>query len=68
MSLGVYLHIDSGVILIGDVIQANQCLALAKIKGCQVPHFPTIQYLIGLWENEVLEFHEFYIAPCVKEG
>ena len=36
MSVTVYLHVDTGVILIGDVIQENQCLALAGIKGCQV--------------------------------
>ena len=29
-------RIDVSVILIGDVIQANQCLILAEIKGCQV--------------------------------
>ena len=27
--LGVFLRIDTGVILIGDAIHANQCLVLA---------------------------------------
>ena len=33
---GVSLRIDTGVVLIGDDIQTNQCLVLAEIKGCQV--------------------------------
>ena len=41
VSVGVFLHIDSGVILIGDAIQANQCLVLAEIKG--------VRYLISNW-------------------
>jgi len=36
MSDGVCLHIDAGDILIGEAIQENQCLVLAKINGCQV--------------------------------
>ena len=31
-----FLCIDTGAILIGDAIQANQCLVFAEIKGCQV--------------------------------
>ena len=31
-----FLRIDTCVILIGDAIQANQCLVGAEIKGCQV--------------------------------
>ena len=31
-----FLHIDTGVILIGDAILVNQYLVLAEIKGCQV--------------------------------
>ena len=33
---GVCLHIDTGVILIGDVITTNHCLVLTEMKGCQV--------------------------------
>ena len=29
-SVCVFLHIDTGIILIGDVIQPSQCLALAE--------------------------------------
>ena len=54
MSVGVFLRVDKGVILIGDAMQANQCPALAQIKGCQVRD--------RLWGNEELDFHEFYIA------
>ena len=32
----LFLYIDTGVTVIGDVKQANQCLVLAEIKGCQV--------------------------------
>ena len=31
--------IDTGVILIGDAIQANECMVLAEIKGCQVRYW-----------------------------
>ena len=30
----VHLHINAGVILPGDAIQANKCLVLGEIKGC----------------------------------
>ena len=43
---------DTHLILIGDAIQANQCLVLAEIYGLS----GSIE--IGLWENELLEFHE----------
>ena len=36
MSGGVFLRIDTGVILIDDAIEANECLVLAEIKACQV--------------------------------
>ena len=36
MPVGVFLRIDTGVMLIGDAIQVHQCLGLAEIKGCQV--------------------------------
>ena len=32
----VGLFLDTGVISIGDEIQANKCLLFAEIKGCQV--------------------------------
>ena len=32
----LFLRLDTGVVLIDDAIQANQCLILAEIKGCQV--------------------------------
>ena len=38
MSVGVFLRIesiDTGGILIGGAVQANQCIILAEIKGCQ---------------------------------
>ena len=35
-SVGVFLRIDTVISLIVDVIQTNQCLVLAEIKGCQV--------------------------------
>ena len=31
-----FLRIDTGVILIDDAIEANECLVLAEIKACQV--------------------------------
>ena len=40
------------VILIGDAIQANQCLVLAELKGCQVRD----------WIVRKCEFHEFKIS------
>ena len=36
MSVSVFLLIGTDIILIGDAIQANKCLVLAEIKGCQV--------------------------------
>ena len=33
---GVFLYMDTGIVLIGDAIQVNQCLVLEKMKGCQV--------------------------------
>ena len=36
MSIGDFLRTYTGVILIGGTNQANQCLVLAEIKGCQV--------------------------------
>ena len=42
--------------MLGDVIRGNQCVAQAEMKGCQVGK------LSGLWEPEVLEFHEFSTA------
>ena len=39
MSVGVFLHIDTFVILIGDAIQVSQCLVLSEIKGCQVRYW-----------------------------
>ena len=35
MSISVSLHADTSVIVFGEAIQANQCLVLAAIKGCQ---------------------------------
>ena len=55
-----YLRIDTGVILVGDAIQKYQCLVLAEIKGFGLD--------VGLWENEVLEFHDFLYNTCVNEG
>ena len=46
----------SDVILIGDItdmIQANECLVLAEVKGCQLE--------IGLWENEVFKYFENFM-------
>ena len=54
MSVGVFLRIDTGVILIGDAIQANQCLVLVEIKRCQVR-----DWIVG---KEVVDFHKFYTA------
>jgi len=38
MSVGVFLHIDTGIILFtgSDAIQANLCLVFAETNGCQV--------------------------------
>ena len=37
MSVGFSAYrLDTGVILIGDVIEANQCLGLTEIKECHV--------------------------------
>jgi len=34
MSVGAFLHLDTGVFLIGDVMQENQCVCFfAEIKG-----------------------------------
>ena len=33
MSVDVFLRIDAGIALIGDVIQANLCPVLAEMKG-----------------------------------
>ena len=49
MSVGVFLRIHTGVSLIGDAVQANQCLDLHKLGDFMLE--------IGLWRNEVLEFH-----------
>ena len=54
MSVGVSLRTDTSNILIA--IQANQCLVLADITGCQVRDSET-----RLWKNEILEFNKFYI-------
>ena len=55
--------IDSGVILIGGVIQESQCLILAELEKLS-----SVTLEIGLWENEVIEFHKFYTPHNVKEG
>ena len=39
MTVSVFLHIDIGVTLIGDVNMTSHCLNLAEIKGCQVRHW-----------------------------
>ena len=36
MSVCIFLHIDTDIILIGDAVQAYQCLVLAEMNGCQV--------------------------------
>ena len=54
MWVGIFLRIDTGVILIGDAIQANQCLVLVEIKRCQVR-----DWIVG---KEVVEFHKLYIV------
>ena len=54
MSVSVFLRIDTGIVLIGDAVQANQCVVLAELKGLE----------IGLAENEVFEFHEFIQPVC----
>ena len=36
MTIGVFLHIDTGVILIGDVNTTGHYPILAGMKGCQV--------------------------------
>jgi len=51
MTVCVFLHIDTGYILIGDVNMTNHCLNLAEMKGCQVS-----KWFEG---TEVLQFHEF---------
>ena len=53
----ISLRIDTHWRHFEDAIQANQCMGLAEIKGCQVRYF-------CVWKNEVLQFHEFY-ATCV---
>ena len=50
------LRIDTGDILISDVTQANQCLVLAEMKGCQVT-----DWIVG---KAGIRFHKFYTA-CV---
>ena len=54
MYVGVFLRIDTGVILIGDAISTNQRLVLDKLRGVKLE--------TGLWENYILNFHEFYTA------
>ena len=39
MSVGIFLPVVTGIILIGDAIQANQLVGLAEIKGCQVRYW-----------------------------
>ena len=39
MLISVSLHADTGVILFGEAIQANQSLVPAAIKGCQVRYW-----------------------------
>ncbi len=36
MTIGVFLRVDTGVILFGDAIQATQCLVLAELKVCLI--------------------------------
>jgi len=35
MTVGVFLRIDTGVIMIGDVHMTDHCLILTEIKWCQ---------------------------------
>ena len=51
MLVGVFLRIDTGVILIGGAILANQCLVLAEIKSSQLR-----EWIVA--KNEVLAFRE----------
>ena len=46
--------IDTGVILNGNAIQSNQCLALEEIKSVRLE--------TELCENKVAEFHKCYTA------
>ena len=36
MSVGVFLRVDTGVVLVGDVIITYHCMVRAERKGCQV--------------------------------
>ena len=59
--MSVFLHIDIGIILIGDAIQANQFLVLAEIKGCQVR-----DWIIG--KNGIRMSRLVQHSTCVNEG
>jgi len=58
-SVGVFVRLDTGIILIGDAIQANQCLDLHKLRDFMLE--------VGLWRNEVPEFHTNFIQLHVCE-
>ena len=36
MSVGFFLRIDTGVVLVGDVITTYHCMVLAERKECRV--------------------------------
>ena len=44
MTVGVFLHIDTRVILIADVNATDRCLILAEMKGCKVS-----KWFVGNW-------------------
>ena len=48
--------IDTGVILLGDVIQENQCLVQDFRSSSE----------IGLWENEI--FYRIVCGICMNQG
>ena len=57
---GVSLRRDTGVVLIGDDIQTNQCLVLAEIKGCQVR-----DWIVGKWGTRI---SRMLYSTLVNEG
>ena len=60
MSVSIFLHIDTGVILICDTFQENQCLVLAEMKVCQ-----DLDYIVG---KQGVRMSQIMYNMCGNEG
>ena len=67
LSVGAFLHINTVVILLGDVIRGNPWVVQAEMDGCK-QKWRGVRFERSLWEPDVLKVHDFFTELLSMDG